>query len=63
MPLTRTTLITIKSSLIAARSTVQDCAARAHRSGDVLLAQRLRDIAERLADELDYVDRLFGSQP
>jgi hypothetical protein len=62
MPLTRATLIAIKSSLISARSVVQDSAARAKRSGDVSLAERLRDIAERLADELDYVDRLLGVQ-
>jgi hypothetical protein len=63
MPLTRAVLIAIKSSLISARSAVQDSAARAQRGGDKNLAERLRDIAERLADELDYVDRLLGSQP
>jgi hypothetical protein len=63
MQLARTTLIAIKSSLIGARSAVQDCAARAHRGGDQDLAERLRDVAERLADELDYVDRLLSRPP
>jgi hypothetical protein len=60
MPLTKPHLIAIKSALIGARSAVQDCTARAHRGGDKDLAERLRDIAERLADELDYVDRLLS---
>jgi len=42
---------------------VQDSAARAQRGDDRDLAERLRDIAERLADELDYVERLLSSQP
>jgi hypothetical protein len=63
MPLTKPQLIAIKSALIGARSAVQDCAARAQRGGDNDLGERLRDIAERLADELDYVDRLLGRLP
>jgi hypothetical protein len=49
--------------MITARSAIQDAAARAQRGGDKKLAERLRDIAERIAFELDYVDRLLGKLP
>jgi hypothetical protein len=50
-------LIATKRGLLGALSAVQDCSAAAWRAGDDDLAARLRDIAERLADELDYIDR------
>jgi hypothetical protein len=57
MPLSRAMLIATKRGLLGALSAVQDCAAAAWRAGDDDLAARLRDVAERLADELDYIDR------
>jgi hypothetical protein len=63
MPLTRTTPIAIESALIGARSAAQDSAARVQRGGDVRISERLRDIAERVADELDYVDGLLLRMP
>jgi hypothetical protein len=57
MPPTRlTVLISIKASLIAARSSAQDAASRASRAGEIGLSHRLRDIAERLAIELDFIE-------
>ena len=63
MLISKQTLITMKAALINARSLVQDSASRARRGGDFDLAERLRDIAERLADELDYIDRCIAKQP
>ena len=50
-------LIAMKRGLLSAHSRVQECVAAAWCAGDANLAARLRDIAERLADELDYIDR------
>jgi hypothetical protein len=63
MPPAKQQLIILKTSFISIRSIILDCAARARRSGDKDLAERLRDIAERIAFELDYVDRLLATQP
>lgn len=52
-----------KRLLLAARTATQDANAAATRAGDTDLAERLREIAERLADELDYVDRQIASMP
>ena len=56
-PLPQAVLIALKRGLIAARIYVQDCAARARRGGDADLAERLRDITECIANELDYIER------
>jgi hypothetical protein len=61
--LPKTTMLALKRALISARAVVQDATATARRAGDTDLADRLRDIAERLADELDYVDRALASKP
>ena len=63
MPLTRTDLSELKRQLIAARSRVQDAKAKVRRGGDADLAERLHEISERLANELDYLDRLLARQP
>lgn len=62
-PTRRTMLISIKSRLIGARSDVQDAAARASRAGETALGNRLRDMAERLAIELDFVEGQIARLP
>jgi hypothetical protein len=56
------TLLAVKRSLIEARISVQDAGARAQRSGDAVRARRLREIAARLADELDEINRQLGTR-
>jgi hypothetical protein len=63
MPLTRAAITEMKRQLIAARSYVQDAKAKARRGGDADLAERLHDIAERVANELDYLDMLLARLP
>jgi len=63
MPATRRDLNSVKRDLVAARTHVQEAAALARRIGDALLAERLRDITECLANELDYVEGLIARLP
>ncbi len=63
MPLPRSFLLATKRQLIAARIAVQDCTASAWRAGDTALASRLRAIAGKLAEELDYIESLLSKQP
>jgi hypothetical protein len=63
MPTTKEHLIRLKTLMIDARSKGQECAALARRLGDKNLADRLRDVVERLAFELDYVERLLAALP
>jgi hypothetical protein len=53
----------MRRGLLGALSAAEDCAAAAWRAGDDDLAVRLREIAERLADELDYIDRQISRLP
>jgi hypothetical protein len=61
--LPKATLLAIKRALISARAVVQDATATARRAGDTNFADRLRGIAERLADELDYVEWALANLP
>jgi hypothetical protein len=60
MPVTRAMLIGWKRCLLSARTLVQEAAASARRAGDSDRAERLRGIAERLADELDDLNALLA---
>jgi hypothetical protein len=59
----RPQLTAIKRQLIAARIHVQEAQARSRRAGDTDLAERLHDIAGRIAAELDYVEMLLSRLP
>ncbi len=59
----RATLISIKRTLLSACTMVQDTADHARRAGNVDHAERLRRIAEQLADELDDVDAQLCQAP
>jgi hypothetical protein len=52
----QSSLLSLKRVLISARTEMQEAHALAERIGDKALAARFRDIAETLADEMDYVD-------
>jgi hypothetical protein len=58
--LTKRDLVSIKRFLLSGRVAVQDAAAISQRAGNEDFAERLRDVNERLANELDYVDRQIG---
>jgi len=42
---------------------LQDAAARASRAGETALSYRLRDVAERLAIELDFIEGQIAKLP
>jgi hypothetical protein len=52
----QSSLLSLKRVLISARTEMQEAHAVAERIGDAAMAARFRDIAETLANELDYVD-------
>jgi hypothetical protein len=60
MPVTRAMLISLKRCLLSARILMQEAATSARRAGDADRAERLRGIAERLADELDDLNALLA---
>jgi hypothetical protein len=62
-PTRRTALISIKASIISARTHVQDAAARASQAGEAGLNGRLREMAERLAYELDFIEGQIANLP
>ncbi len=59
----RAALISVKRSLLSARTMVQEAADYSRRAGQTDLAQRLHAIAERLADELDDLDGQLAKLP
>jgi hypothetical protein len=63
MSFNRPQLTDIKRQLIAARIHVQEARARSRRAGDTDFAERLRNIVNRIAAELDYVDVLLSRLP
>jgi len=63
MPVTKQDLIVIKRFLISARIAVQEATAKARRMGDERLAARLRDLALRMANELDGLEYMLSQLP
>jgi hypothetical protein len=63
MPVTKQNLTAIKRLLISARIAVQEAGAQARRMGDDRLAARLRDLAVRMANELDGLDYALRQLP
>ncbi|MGA7328322.1 MAG: hypothetical protein WBX25_28490 [Rhodomicrobium sp.] len=63
MPSNRTNFVAIKHELTAARIATQRASAHAQRSEDVHLAERLRELADRLGYELDYVEARLATMP
>ncbi len=60
MPLIKSTLTKMKLDLVSARALVQETAAAARRGGNLQLARRLRNLADALAVELDYIEALVA---
>lgn len=56
MPISRSDLLTIKRNLVSARTHVQEAAVTALRSNDKALSERLREIASRIAAELEGLE-------
>ncbi len=63
MPTNRTDLVAIKQELTAARIATQRAIAQAQRARDIHLAERLRELADRLGYELDYVEARLTTMP